>query len=133
VCCTTSPMQNSSSSLLRSCRAACLGTDAAGAPPRLGKGHPSSAPRRSDPPLTELAPLSPKGKGAGVPPTSKIKAVEVPPWVGLSRSRMAAHSWLRVSPSSEAPQAISPRAAINFPSDNARARARANVIDHLST
>ena len=31
------------------------------------KGHPSSAPRRSDPPLTELAPLSPRGRGAGLP------------------------------------------------------------------
>jgi hypothetical protein len=39
----------------------------AGAPPRLGKGHPSSAPRRSDPPLTELAPLSPRGRGAACP------------------------------------------------------------------
>jgi hypothetical protein len=37
------------------------------APPRLGKGHPSSAPRRSDPPLTELAPLSPRGRGADDP------------------------------------------------------------------
>jgi hypothetical protein len=39
----------------------------AGAPPRLGKGHPSSAAHRSDPPLTELAPLSPRGRGAGLP------------------------------------------------------------------
>ena len=39
----------------------------AGAPPRLGKGHPSSAARRSDPPLTELAPLSPRGRGADDP------------------------------------------------------------------
>src|SRR5260221_9999612 len=34
-------------------------------PPRLAQGHPSSAPRRSEPPLTELAPLSPRGRGAG--------------------------------------------------------------------
>lgn len=39
----------------------------AGAPPRLGQGHPSSALRRSDPPLTKLAPLSPRGKGADDP------------------------------------------------------------------
>jgi hypothetical protein len=39
----------------------------AGAPPRLGKGHPSSAARRSDLPLTKLAPLSPRGRGAGLP------------------------------------------------------------------
>ena len=39
----------------------------AGAPPRLGQGNPSSAPRHSDPPLTKLAPLSPKGKGPDDP------------------------------------------------------------------
>ena len=45
----------------------------AGAPPRLGKGHPSSAARRSDPPLTELAPLSPRGRGVDDPhPGSRI-------------------------------------------------------------
>jgi hypothetical protein len=32
------------------------GVLSAGAPPRLGKGHPSSAARGSDPPLAELAP-----------------------------------------------------------------------------
>ena len=38
-----------------------------GAPPRLGHAHPSSALRRSDPHLTKLAPLSPRGKGADNP------------------------------------------------------------------
>src|ERR1700730_9187363 len=38
----------------------------AGAPPRLGKGHPSSAAHRSDPPLTELAPLSPRGRFSAI-------------------------------------------------------------------
>ena len=47
-------------------RRCCRAVDA-GAPPRLGKGHPSSAARRSDPPLTELAPLSPRGRGADDP------------------------------------------------------------------
>jgi len=39
----------------------------AGAPPRLGQEHPSSAARRSDPPLTELALLSAEGQGSGLP------------------------------------------------------------------
>jgi hypothetical protein len=54
----------------------------AGAPPRLGKGHPSSAPRRSDPPLTELAALSPRGR-VRVYPHPSLKSVDVkcPQWV----------------------------------------------------
>lgn len=39
----------------------------AGAPPRLGQGHPNSAARRPDPPVTELPLFSPKGKGADDP------------------------------------------------------------------
>src|ERR1700758_3592621 len=39
----------------------------AGAPPRLGKGHPSTAACLSDPHLTELAPLSPRGTGGCLP------------------------------------------------------------------
>ena len=55
----------------------------AGAPPRLGKGHPSSAARRSDPPLTELAPLSPRGRGADDPHPASERSVacEFPQWV----------------------------------------------------
>ena len=48
----------------------------AGAPPRLGQRHPNSAARRPDPPVTELAPFSPKGKGADDPhPGVKKQAV----------------------------------------------------------
>ena len=62
----------------------------AGAPPRLGKGHPSSAARRSDPPLTELAPLSPRGRGADDPhPGSRISLTKLKrPKAGLPRRRL---------------------------------------------
>jgi hypothetical protein len=39
----------------------------AGAPPVLVKGIQAAPTRRSDPPLTKLAPLSPRGRGAGTP------------------------------------------------------------------
>src|SRR6266404_6617106 len=55
----------------------------AGAPPRLGPGHPSGAARRSDPPLTELA-LSRRGAGVRVirtPVSERSVACEFPQWV----------------------------------------------------
>jgi len=39
----------------------------AGAPPRLGQGHPSSAPRRSDPPIDRARPPLAEGQGCGLP------------------------------------------------------------------
>jgi hypothetical protein len=39
----------------------------AGAPPLSGKGIQAALHARSDPPLTELAPLLPRGRGASLP------------------------------------------------------------------
>ena len=59
-------------------------TVSAGAPSRLGQGHPNSAARHSDPPVTELARFSPKGRGAdGLHPDQKgrgNKAPQADPW-----------------------------------------------------
>jgi len=58
----------------------------AGARPRLGQGHPNSAARRPDPPVTELALFSPKGKGADAPHRclERGQAAKPGPAAGLS-------------------------------------------------
>jgi hypothetical protein len=56
-----------------------FGTVMPGLRPVLVKGIQAALTRRSDPPLTKLAPLSPRGKGADDPHPSFRKEVESGP------------------------------------------------------
>jgi len=71
-----------------------------GTPPRLGKGHPSSAARRSDPPLTELA-RSRRGAGVRVylHPRLRKESVDVEcPQLGSKGSFAAIYRNDRLTP-----------------------------------
>ena len=75
----------------------------AGAPPRLGRGNPSSAARRSAPPLTKLAPLSPRGRGADDPHPASVK------WASQLNFRSG---WIAVFPDLPSGWRLAPKAVI---------------------
>ena len=64
----------------------------AGAPPRLGQGHPNTTARRSYPPVTELAPFSPKGKVR----IARTRIIKKKRQRNRARSRREAPDWSKI-------------------------------------